>query len=75
MNVARQGDADILVTPLDDLVLEGGRGTLRMSVLRKEFDECSAITEVDMDEATGRVVMWGWDKRTCETKVFVGDLV
>ena len=30
-------EIDILVTPLDDLVLEGGRGVLRMSVSCKEF--------------------------------------
>jgi len=32
-------------------------------------------TEIDMDEATGRVVIWGWDKQAHETKIFVGDLV
>ena len=75
-NVAlRGGKIDILVTPLDDLVLEGGRGALRMSAPYKEFGDCLEMTEVDMDEATGRVVIWRWDESAWETKVFVGDLV
>jgi len=67
----------ILVTPLDDLVLEGGRGALRISVLYKELKVKWPLqtTETDMDEATGRVVIWGWDKDAYETKIFVGDLV
>ena len=68
---------DILVTPLDDLVLKDGKGTLRMSVPYKEFGfKWSPQTvEIDMDEATGRVVVWGWDRDACETKIFVADLV
>ena len=31
--------------------------------------------EVDMDEATGRVIIWRWDANAFETKIFVGDLV
>jgi len=68
---------DILVTPLDDLVLESGRGVLRMFVSYKElgFKFRPLTIEMDMDEATGRVIIWGWDKDAYETKVFVGDLV
>ena len=65
---------EALVTPLNDLVLEGGRGALRISVPLKELRRCSGIG-MDMDEATGRVVIWGWDEDTHRTKVFVGDLV
>lgn len=65
----------ILVTPLDDLVLEGGRKALRMFVPYKELKHFSQTIEMDMDEATGRVIIWGWDKDAYETKIFVGDLV
>ena len=75
-DLAVQGDKiNILVTPLDDLVLEDGRGALRMTVPFKEFRHCSQTIEMDMDEATGRVVIWGWDKDAYETRIFVGDLV
>jgi len=68
---------DILVIPLDDLVLEDGRGALRMLVSYKElkFKFRPLTIEMDMDEATGRVIIWGWDKNAYETKIFVGDLV
>ena len=31
--------------------------------------------EVDMGEATGWVVVWGWDNVAQELEIFVGDLV
>ena len=67
----------VLVTPLDDLVLEDGRGALRMSVPLEElkFERPPKTFGMDMDEATGRVVIWGWEEDACETKIFVGDLV
>ena len=72
----RDGRINILVTPLDDLVLEGGRKALRISVPYEEHRSHPVRNvEVDMDEATGRVVIWRWDGNTNETKVFVGDLV
>ena len=75
-DITFQGDElDILATPLDDLVLEGGRGALRMTVSYKEFRDCTMSVEMDMDEATGRVVVWTWDVDARETKIFVGDLV
>ena len=67
----RNEEPEILVTPLDDLVLEGGRGTLRV-LLSKELEPLLRRCGVDMDDATGRVIIWGWEK---ESKVFVGDLV
>ena len=73
--VPRVDRLEILATPLDDLVLEGGRGALWMKVPYKELRDCTPSTMMDMDEATGRVVIWGWNKNEDETKVFVGDLV
>ena len=64
-------EPEILVTPLDDLVLEGGRGTLRV-LLSKELEPLLRRCGVDMDDATGRVIIWEWEN---ESKVFVGDLV
>ena len=68
---------EILVTPLDDLVLEDGRRTLRIPVSYQEFGFKfpPQTIEVDMDEITGRVIIWGWDKDARQTKIFVGDLV
>jgi hypothetical protein len=66
---------DILVTRLDDLALVGRGEALRMSVRYKGLGYRPRTIEIDMDEATGRVVFWGWDKDADETKVFVGDLV
>lgn len=66
---------DILVTRLDDLTLEGGGEALRMFVRYKRLGYRPRTIEIDMDETTGRVVFWGWDKDAYETKVFVGDLV
>ena len=73
--VPRRDRLEILATPLDNLILEGGRGTLWMRVQCKELRDCTLSTKMDMDEATGRVVIWGWDKKEGKTKVFVGDLV
>ena len=61
--------------PLDDLFLGGGREALWMSVTYKELRDCKKTVDMDMDEATGRVIIWGWEMCTYETKVFVGDLV
>ena len=66
---------DALVMPLDDLFLGGGREALWMSVTYKELRDCKKTVDMDMDEATGRVIIWGWEMCTYETKVFVGDLV
>ena len=66
---------DILVTPLDDLIVEGGRGALRMTVPYKELVDRDLTITIDMDGATGRVVIWKWNKDARETRVFVGDLV
>lgn len=66
---------EVLVTPLNDHGLEGGRGTLRMIVSFAELECCTRAIKADMDEATGRVVIWGWDRNTHQRKIFVGDLV
>ena len=66
---------DILITPLDDLGLEGGRGALRILLSYEELGCLPQAIGVDMDEATGRVVIWGLDENLRDTKVFVGDLV
>ena len=64
-------EPEILVAPLDDLVSEGERGTLRV-LLSKELEPLLRRCGVDMDDATGRVIIWEWEN---ESKVFVGDLV
>ena len=48
-------EIDILVTPLDDLVLEDGKRVLWMSVSSKEFIGRFQTIQVEIDEATGRV--------------------
>ena len=63
----------ILVTPLNDPGSESGRKILRMSLSLEDL--ISMKIKVDMDETTGRVVIWGWDSVEYGTKVFVGDLV
>jgi len=40
-----------------------------------KFERPPKTSEMDMDEATGRVVIWGWDEDACEARIFVGDLV
>lgn len=66
---------EVLVTPLKDLGLKGGKKTLRMIVSFAELEGCTKTIKADMDEATGRVVIWGWDRQTYQRKIFVGDLV
>jgi len=66
---------DILVTPLTDLGSEGGGKTLRMLVSFEELKDSLGTIEMDMDEATGRVVIWRWDPLERESKIFIGDLV
>ena len=76
MDIALHDDEiDILVTPLNDLVLEGGRGVLRMSVSCKEFIGRFQTVQVEIGEATGRAVVCAWDECPYQTKVFIGDLV
>ena len=65
----------VLVMPLKDLGLEGGSKALQMSVSTKEFEKCKLTIKVDMDEATGRVVIWGWDRAAYKNNIFIGDLV
>ena len=65
----------ILVTRLDDLVLGGRKKTLRMFVPYGNLGYHPRKIEMDMDEATGRVIFWGVNERKYEVRVFVGDLV
>ena len=61
---------------LKGLTTQTRERVLRMSVPRKEFGGAvPQAEEMDMDEATGRVIIWGWDREVQGTKVFVGDLV
>ncbi|KAF9653264.1 hypothetical protein BDM02DRAFT_3265514 [Thelephora ganbajun] len=64
-----------LIAPLKDIASEGLRRALGVFVSYKELSRLSQAFEIDMDEATGRVVIWGRNKDASETKVFVGDLV
>ena len=64
-----------LVVPLKSLVLQGLSKALRMFMPCEEFEQISQAHEVEMDEATGRVIAWGWNYETQEAEVFVGDLV
>lgn len=66
---------DILVTRLGDLILEGLPPALQMSVTYQDLKYHPGTIEMDMDEATGRVIIWGWDKDAYEMKIFIGDLV
>ena len=65
----------VLVTPLNALGSEGGRKALRMTVPFEEPGEFMPEIGMDMDEATGRVVIWGWDSMAYKSKIFVADLV
>ena len=68
--------ADILVTSLNDLGREGRGKALHMIASFEGFHGWESIG-MDMDEATGRVVIWGWDKVRDQAGpgIFVGDLV
>lgn len=66
-----------LVAPLKDFALRDQVKVLRMFVSREEFEKVldSEVNEIDVDEATGRVIIWRWDSEAQEVKLFVGDLV
>jgi len=64
----------ILVTSLNDLDSEGGGKALWMHVSSEELAERPRTIKMDMDEVTGRVVVWG-DSGEFGTQLFVGDLV
>ena len=61
-----------VVVPLKKPPLRGSGGALWMFVHREELD---LNPQLDIDEATGRVVIWGWDMAAQETRVFIGSLV
>ena len=73
---SREGDGvRFLVMPMKDLALHGPRRALQIFVSCKELGRASQLIEINMDEATGRVVIWGWDKEAREAVVFIGDVV
>ncbi|KAF9648284.1 hypothetical protein BDM02DRAFT_3115600 [Thelephora ganbajun] len=75
---------DVWVTPLEDLSSSQacgdreGRGSLWMFVSNDELEPDLEWESVDLDEASGRVFIWGptyrW-RTPCETRIFVGELV
>ena len=66
----------LLVIPLKDIASRGPEKALQTFVSYADFVRPGWQTiEVDMDEATGRVVMWVWDNVGQELKIFVGDFV
>lgn len=67
------GGSSYLVAPLKVLASRGPRMLLRLFVSHEELPGVSQ--EVEIDEATGRVVIWEWDMKARETKMVVGDLV
>jgi hypothetical protein len=69
------GILEIWVTPLEYVAQVGERGRLWMSVSMAELQMDPDWLGVAVDEATGRVVLWGWDRRLLVTKIYVADLV
>ena len=63
------------VIPLKNIASCRLRKALHMFVGFEELEQITQTIEIDMDEATGRVVIWGWNSEKQETSVFVGDLV
>lgn len=60
------------VKPLKDI----GLGmSLEMFVSYEELGRPLQTVQIYADEGSGRVVIWGWDVKAQETKIFVGDLV
>ena len=75
---------DVWVSSLEDMSSaqangEGeGRGSLYMFVSNEELEPDLEWEGVDLDEASGRVFIWGPAFRwmtPCETRIFVGELV
>ena len=46
-----------------------------MSVSTEELQMDPVYLSVAVDEVSGRVIPWGWDKRRLVTKIYVADLV
>ena len=57
----REGEVYYLVMPMKKPVVPAPRGPLRMFVSREEFERISEANEIDIDEATGRVIIRGWE--------------
>lgn len=70
------GRVDYLVSPLRGIASGEQEKVLRISISREDLSRAISLpSEIDIDEATGRVVMCAWDKRAQEPKIFVRDLV
>ena len=63
------------VIPLKAFAMQDSRGILGIFLSHKELEQTLQMIEIDMDEVTGRVLVWGWEKEAQETRIFVGDLV
>ena len=72
MTWSREG-VQYMAMPLKNLPLRGPNNIICMSVSREEFKRLTP--QMDMDEASGRVVFWGCDEHRRETKILVGNLV
>lgn len=66
---------EVWVTHLEYVAQVGERERLWMSVSMAELQMDPVWLGVDVDEVTGRVILWGWDKRMLVTKIYVADLV
>lgn len=64
-----------LVRPLKNIASQDQRKVLQMFVSYQELGQVPDTTEIDMDEVTGRVVIWGWNMQAQETRVLIGNLV
>ena len=67
------GNYEIGVVDPDDLVRSNGRGTLNITFPR-EVEDQSMCVGVDVDDFSGRVVVWGWSPYSPSTILFVGEL-
>lgn len=73
---SKSGSVDYLISPLRDLASGEQGKALRISISREDLSQdLSLPSEIDIDEATGRVVICAWDKRAQQSKLFVRDLV
>lgn len=63
-----------VVIPLKNVAANGPGNVLRLVVSRKEFKHVALGVCLDMDEATGRVIVWGPRESTEGISILIGDL-
>jgi hypothetical protein len=68
------GNFEMRVVNLDDLGRTNGRGALTIPFPRDMEGQLTRM-DVDVDDFSGRVVLWGWSTHSPTTVVFVGELV